>query len=40
MIHHMLFMSKKNKRRFEVIWGVISLLVILSMILLYMPIFR
>jgi hypothetical protein len=33
----MLFMSKKNKRRVEVIWGVISILVIVSMTLLYMP---
>ena len=33
----MLFMSKKNKRKIEIAWGIISILVIVSMILLYMP---
>jgi len=37
IIPYMLFFGKKNKRKFEILWGVISLLTIASMILLYMP---
>ncbi len=36
----MLFLSKKNKKKVEFIWGIISILVINSMIILYMPIFN
>jgi len=39
MIPHMLFLSKKNKKKVEFIWEIISILVVISMILLYMPMF-
>ncbi len=36
----MLFFGKKNKRKIELIWGAISIFIIFSMILLYLPIFN
>jgi hypothetical protein len=39
-ISHMSFFGKKNKKRVELIWGVVSVLVAISMVLLYMPIFN
>jgi predicted nucleic acid-binding Zn ribbon protein len=30
-------MGKKNKKRIEFIWSIISILVVVSMVLLYMP---
>gem|GEM_PF-1059736 len=35
----MLF-NKKHQKRLQVIWGILSILIILSMILLYSPIFK
>jgi hypothetical protein len=40
IIRYMLFMGKKNKKRIELIWSIISILVVISMVLLYMPIFN
>ncbi len=39
IIQYMLFLSKKHKKRVELAWGIVSIFVILSMVLLYLPIF-
>ncbi len=36
---HMLF-ERKNQKRFRMIWTIICALIIISMIILYTPIFR
>jgi len=35
----MLF-NKKNQKKVQIIWGVLATLVIISMILLYFPVFQ